>query len=225
MAEVAPPAAPTTLAKPKKVAKPRPKSGTGVKEQIMKIMTSSKDRKGISYIRLKKELAAQGYDVEHNSAHIKRAVRGLIENNTLKQLRGNGATGSFKVCTAPANPKKTTGAKAAGGAKAARAKSNRPKKPVGAKAAAKKPVVANKSKVIKTTKATKAAKATNKGKTSKKVTPAKTTRGGKPVTKRQPAKKAAPSPKSSKKPVKKGPAAAPKTPVKGRARPKGSVKK
>lgn len=223
MAEVAPPAAPTTLAKPRKVAKPRPKSGTGVKEQIMKIMTSSKDRKGISYIRLKKELAAQGYDVEHNGAHIKRAVKGLIEKNTLKQLRGNGATGSFKVCTAPANPKKTTGAKAAGGAKAA--KSNRPKKPAGAKPAAKKPVVAKKSKVIKTTKSTKAAKATNKGKTSKKVTSAKTTRGGKPVTKRQPVKKAAPSPKSSKKPVKKGSAAAPKTPVKGRARPKGSVKK
>lgn len=189
MAEVAPPAAPTTPTKPKKnLSKPRSKSSPGVKELILKIVTNSKDRKGVSYIYLKKALAAQGYDVVHNSAHVKRAVKSMLEKKTLTQIRGNGVSGSFKVCTVPAKPKNAV--------TVARVKAKVAKKPAGAKSASKKAVVPKKSKVTK----------------------ASPRKGKMPAPKKQPVKKVATSPKkkvikkaaapkkaaaTSKKPVKK----------------------
>lgn len=93
MAETAPAAAPA----PKKKA-PRPKKeGPTVGELVLKAVAASKDRNGISFVALKKELGTQGVDVEHNMVYIKRAVRHLMEKGKLIQTKGHGASGSFKV--------------------------------------------------------------------------------------------------------------------------------
>uniref|UniRef100_A0A3B4UHP6 H15 domain-containing protein n=1 Tax=Seriola dumerili TaxID=41447 RepID=A0A3B4UHP6_SERDU len=100
MAEVAPAApaaaAPAKAAK-KKAAKPSKKTGPGASELILKAVSASKERKGLSYVALKKSLAAQGYDVEHNSAHVRRAIKTLVGKGALVQTKGTGASGSFKA--------------------------------------------------------------------------------------------------------------------------------
>uniref|UniRef100_A0A3Q3STD0 Histone H1-like n=1 Tax=Mastacembelus armatus TaxID=205130 RepID=A0A3Q3STD0_9TELE len=101
MAEVAPepaaaPAAPAKAAK-KKSSKASKKSGPGASELILKAVAASKERKGVSYVALKKALASQGYDVEHNSTHIRRAIKTLVEKGSLVQTKGTGASGSFKA--------------------------------------------------------------------------------------------------------------------------------
>nr|XP_033959787.1 histone H1-like [Pseudochaenichthys georgianus] len=85
----------------KKTAKQTKKVGPGAAELILKAVTASKDRKGISYIAVKKALAAQGYE---HTAHIKRAVKRLLEKGSLVQVKGIGATGSFT--RQPINPRR-----------------------------------------------------------------------------------------------------------------------
>uniref|UniRef100_A0A3Q3QFC2 H15 domain-containing protein n=1 Tax=Monopterus albus TaxID=43700 RepID=A0A3Q3QFC2_MONAL len=100
MSEVAPapaapaPAAPAKAAK-KKAAKPSKKSGPAAGELILKAVSASKERRGVSYVALKKSLAAHGYDVEHKSNHIRRAIKSLVEKGALVQTKGTGASGSF----------------------------------------------------------------------------------------------------------------------------------
>ncbi|XP_045071994.1 histone H1-like [Coregonus clupeaformis] len=81
MAEVAPAAAAAAPAKaPKKKAAAKPKkAGPSVGELIVKAVTASKERSGVSLAALKKTLAAGGYD------------------GTLVQTKGTGASGSFKL--------------------------------------------------------------------------------------------------------------------------------
>lgn len=74
MADEVPSAAPAGPAKAlakspkKKATKPAMKVGPGAAELILKAVTASKEREGISHVALKKELAAQGYG---NTAHTK----------------------------------------------------------------------------------------------------------------------------------------------------------
>ncbi|XP_010773293.1 histone H1-like, partial [Notothenia coriiceps] len=121
----------------KKAAKPTKKVGPGAAELILKAVTASKDRKGISYIAVKKALAAQGYE---HTAHIKRAVKRLLENGSLVQVKGIGATGSFKAAEKPKKVAKKPAAKAKKPAAAAA------KKPAAKKPAAKKAVTPKKAK-------------------------------------------------------------------------------
>lgn len=163
MAETAAPAASTTPVKPKKkVSKTRPKTGPGVKELILNIVSNSKDRRGTSYVRVKKALAEGGYDVEHNKVHIKRAVKSLLEMGTLQQTRGSGVSGSFKIGKAADKPKK-----------AVKTADTKPKKP--AKKAAKKTVAKKVAKkpTTKTVAAVKKPKAKTTPKKAKKVAAAK----------------------------------------------------
>uniref|UniRef100_H2TD66 Histone H1 n=1 Tax=Takifugu rubripes TaxID=31033 RepID=H2TD66_TAKRU len=98
MAEVAPapaPAAPAKAAK-KKVSKVK-RSGPTVNELIVKAVSASKERNGVSLAALKKDLAAGGYDVDKNKARLKMAVRSLVSKGTLVQTKGTGASGSFKM--------------------------------------------------------------------------------------------------------------------------------
>uniref|UniRef100_A0A4W6D262 Histone H1 n=1 Tax=Lates calcarifer TaxID=8187 RepID=A0A4W6D262_LATCA len=98
MAEVAPAAAPAAPAKAakKKASKPK-KTGPSVGEQIVKAVAASKERGGVSAAALKKALSAGGYDVEKNKARVKTAIRSLVAKGTLVQVKGTGASGSFKM--------------------------------------------------------------------------------------------------------------------------------
>ncbi|XP_028974801.1 histone H1-like [Esox lucius] len=145
MAEVAPaPAAAAPAKAPKKKAAAKPKkAGPSVGELIVKAVSASKERSGVSLAALKKSLAAGGYDVEKNNSRVKLAVKSLVTKGTLVQTKGTGASGSFKL-----NKKATETKKPAKKAAAPKGKKVAAKKPAAAKkpkkAAAKKPAAAAK---------------------------------------------------------------------------------
>uniref|UniRef100_A0A673I8B3 Histone H1 n=1 Tax=Sinocyclocheilus rhinocerous TaxID=307959 RepID=A0A673I8B3_9TELE len=81
----------------KKAAAKRKTTGPSVSELIVKAVSASKERSGVSLAALKKALAAGGYDVEKNNSRIKIAVKSLVTKGTLVQTKGTGASGSFKL--------------------------------------------------------------------------------------------------------------------------------
>uniref|UniRef100_A0AAQ4PPP9 Histone H1 n=1 Tax=Gasterosteus aculeatus aculeatus TaxID=481459 RepID=A0AAQ4PPP9_GASAC len=187
MAEVAPappPAAPK--AAKKKVSKPK-KVGPSVSDLIVKTVAASKERSGVSAAAVKKALTAGGYDVDKNKARVKTAIKSLVAKGTLVQVKGIGASGSFKMS-------KTTADKPAKKA-APKAKKPAAKKP----AAAKKPKAAAVKKVVAAKKSPKKAK---KPAAAKKVA-----KSPKKVVKKAPAAKKSPVKKVAKPKAKK---AAPK---------------
>ncbi|CAB1319318.1 unnamed protein product [Coregonus sp. 'balchen'] len=127
----------TPATTPKKRSKPK-KTGPTVSDRILKVVSASKDRSGVSLAALKKSLAASGYDVVKNNARLKLAVRRLVAKGYLLQPKGTGASGSFKI-----NKNK---AKAAGAKKSPKkTKRKSPKK-------AKRPAAAKKTKSPRKTK-------------------------------------------------------------------------
>uniref|UniRef100_A0AAQ4PBG4 Histone H1 n=1 Tax=Gasterosteus aculeatus aculeatus TaxID=481459 RepID=A0AAQ4PBG4_GASAC len=175
------------------VSKPK-KVGPSVSDLIVKTVAASKERSGVSAAAVKKALTAGGYDVDKNKARVKTAIKSLVAKGTLVQVKGIGASGSFKMS-------KTTAEKPAKKA-APKAKKPAAKKP----AAAKKPKAAAVKKVAAAKKSPKKAK---KPAAAKKVakSPKKVAKSPKKVA------------KSPKKVVKKAPAAK-KSPVKKVAKPK-----
>uniref|UniRef100_A0A3B1JHH5 Histone H1 n=1 Tax=Astyanax mexicanus TaxID=7994 RepID=A0A3B1JHH5_ASTMX len=139
MAEVAPAPAASAPAKA-----PKKKAGPSVGELIVKAVSASKERSGVSLAALKKALAAGGYDVEKNNSRVKIAVKSLVTKGTLVQTKGTGASGSFKLNKKQAEAKKKPAKKVA-----PKAKKPAAKKPAAAKkpkkVAAKKPAAAKKS--------------------------------------------------------------------------------
>ncbi|XP_056104309.1 histone H1-like [Rhinichthys klamathensis goyatoka] len=173
MAEVAPApavAAPAKAPKKKSAVKAK-KAGPVVGDLIVKTVSASKERSGVSLAALKKALAAGGYDVDKNNSRVKTAIKSLVTKGTLVQVKGTGASGSFKLNKQQAETKKKP-------AKTAVLKVKKPaaKKP----AAAKKPVGKKSPKKVKKPAAKKATKSPKKAK--------------KPAT----PKKAAKSPKKAK---------------------------
>ncbi|KAG7224902.1 hypothetical protein INR49_014818, partial [Caranx melampygus] len=190
MAEVAPApaaAAPAKAAK-KKSTKPK-KVGPSLSELIVKAVSASKERSGVSVSALKKALAAGGYDVEKNKARIKTALKSLVTKETLVQTKGTGASGSFKLNKkAETKPKKPVAKKAA-----PKPKKTAAKKPAAAKkpkktAAAKKPAAKKSPK-----KAKKPAAAAKKAAKS----PKKPTKSPKKAVKKAPAAKKSPAKKKN----------------------------
>uniref|UniRef100_A0A8C4TLP6 Histone H1 n=1 Tax=Erpetoichthys calabaricus TaxID=27687 RepID=A0A8C4TLP6_ERPCA len=96
MAETAPATAPAKAPKKKASAKPK-KIGPSVSDLIVKAVSASKERHGLSLAGLKKALAAGGYDVEKNNARVKLSVKSLVSKGSLVQTKGTGASGSFKI--------------------------------------------------------------------------------------------------------------------------------
>uniref|UniRef100_A0A8C1R8B4 Histone H1 n=1 Tax=Cyprinus carpio TaxID=7962 RepID=A0A8C1R8B4_CYPCA len=96
MAETAPAATATKAAKKKSAVK-RKRTGPSVGELIVKAVSASKERSGVSLAALKKALAAGGYDVEKNNSRVKIAVKSLVTKGILVQTKGIGASGSFKL--------------------------------------------------------------------------------------------------------------------------------
>uniref|UniRef100_A0A3B4DCF1 Histone H1 n=1 Tax=Pygocentrus nattereri TaxID=42514 RepID=A0A3B4DCF1_PYGNA len=107
MTEVAPAAAAAPAKAPKKKGAARPKkAGPSIGELIVKAVSQSKERSGVSLAALKKALAAGGYDVEKKNSRVKLAVKTLVTKGTLVQTKGTGASGSFKLNKKQAEPKK-----------------------------------------------------------------------------------------------------------------------
>ncbi|KAK2867560.1 hypothetical protein Q8A67_025677 [Cirrhinus molitorella] len=205
MAETAPAAAAPPAKAPKKKSASKPKKpGPNVRDLIVKTVTASKERSGVSLAALKKALSAGGYDVEKNNSRVKTAVKSLVTNGTLVQTKGTGASGSFKLNKKQVETKKKPAKKTPVKAK---------------KVAAKKPAAKKSPKKVKKPTATAAKKATKSPKKAKKPTaPKKATKSPKKAKKPAAAKKAAKSPKKAK-------AAKPKTAKPKAAKPKKAAPK
>lgn len=185
---------------PKKKTVARPKrAGPSVGELIVKAVSASTERSGVSLAALKKALSAGGYDVEKNNSRVKLAIKGLVTKGTLVQTKGIGASGSFKL-----NKNQTETTKPAKKAAAPKVKKAPVKKTADAKkskkvAAAKKSPKKAKKPVAASKKAAKSPKKSKKPATPKKTTKSpKKTKAAKPKTvkpKATKAKKAAPKKK------------------------------
>ena len=153
------------VVKAKKPEASHPSSSVMVKAAIENL----KDRKGSSLVAIKKYIAANyKADPVKMSAYIKKALKSGVENKTLLQVKGVGASGSFKLAKEDAKPKKSA----------------KPKK------AAKKPTSSKPKKVASKKKPD--AKATPKKKKVEKSKSAKpSAKAKKPVAKKAPAKKPA----------------------------------
>ena len=178
------------------VQKKKPSKPAGPKtiDLIKTAIVDLKEPKGSSAAAIKKQLAAKGVDVEKKNTIINKALKKGVTDGVLKQVKGTGASGTFKLDTAKAQAaekakakkakaaqrKKDAAAKAKAKKAAAKAKKTAQKKAKGKKPAAKK---AAKKKTVKPKKAPKPKKAAKKPvkKVAKK--PAKK------VTKKKPAKK------------------------------------
>ncbi|XP_038643314.1 histone H1-like [Scyliorhinus canicula] len=143
--ETAPPAAaPVKAVKKQKKAVLRKKpEGPGLGELICRIVADSGDRKGVSLQAIKKQLRCKGVDVDKRGSQIKQSVKRSVDNGSLAQVKGTGASGSFKIVKKTAGGKviKTGAGKKPLVKKAAAKKSPKkaaPKKPAAKKAAAKK---------------------------------------------------------------------------------------
>lgn len=187
-------AAAATVKTPKQKAASKPKkvaSHPPYLEMIQKAIAALKERGGSSRQALLKYILAN-YKVGDNNtavnARIKTALKTGVEKGTLKQSKGTGAAGSFRLGEAKKadKPKKTkTAAKPTKAAKS-------PKKVKKPAAAAKKPKTAVK-KTSKSPKKSKSAAKPKKVKTPKK----QASKAAKPKKAKTPKKKAAAKPKKA----------------------------
>ena len=182
------PATPVKTPKKKAAAKPKkPATHPKYSEMVSKAITALKERGGSSRQAILKYIMANfnvGADAKVVNSHLKISLRNGVKNKTLKQSKGTGASGSFRVGEVPKPAKKKPAKKAVKPKAAKPKKAKTPKKTATKKPAAKKPA---------------AKKPAGEKKTAKPKTAAK-----KPATKKPAAKKTAKSPKKTK------PAAKPK---------------
>lgn len=197
MAEEAPAAAapaPAKVAK-KKAPAPRKKDAVSLPKLILIVLAESKDRKGTSVTVIKKNLSTRGVDLLKANKRINLTLARLVSNGSVVQVKGTGASGSFKLAkTEPAKKVNKVVRKSPVKVRKPASKSKSPAKKAPAKKTTVKKTAAKKTPVKKATPKKAAAKA--------KPSPKKTTKKAavKKVAKKAPAKKAA------KKPVKKAPA-------------------
>ena len=138
----------------KKVAKAKkPAEHPVYAEMIVTAITTLKERNGSSGIAIKKYIKANFAVKDNADVFIRGGLKKGVEKGTLTQVKGNGASGSFKV-TKVEKPKKV-------------------KKPAAKKPAAKKPVAKKATKKPAAKKATPKKKAAAKKPAAKKATPKK----------------------------------------------------
>merc|ERR1712137_467137 len=90
-----------------KVKMPK-QTGPSYQQSIAEILltTGVKDRKGTSAQAIIKMVAAQrGVDVDKARGPVKLALKKMVATNQVKQLKGVGATGSFRLIKAPVDAK------------------------------------------------------------------------------------------------------------------------
>ena len=163
----------------RKAASSHPTSAVMVQAAIAAL----KDRRGSSLVAIKKYIAANyKCDVAKLNSHIKNAIRRGVANGTLAQVKGQGASGSFRLGAKRVN---------AAAAKAKRAKAAQRKKAAAAKKAARRAAARAKKAAAKAKRAAKA-KAKRAAKKAKKPKKKSTKKAAKPKKKRAaPKKKAA----------------------------------
>ena len=158
------PGSPKKAASPKKkVARKAKKPATHppVAQMVIAAIKALKERKGSSLAAIKKYIAANyKCDVAKLAPHIRRFVKKAVADGRLKQTKGAGAAGSFRIGSLP-KPKK-----------AKKPKKKKAKKPKKAKKA-KKPKKAKKAKKPKAAKKTKRAAKPKKSKAKKAAKPKK----------------------------------------------------
>ena len=172
-------ASPAKKAEKKKAAPKKPADHPKYSEMIVAAVGALKDRKGTSKQAIVKYIAANYKVGDSANTHVKAALKRMVTSGALKQVKGAGASGSFKLAEKPKVVKKKKPA-----AKKPAAKKAAPKKAVAKKAAKK-----TTPKKAKKPAAKKAAKKTPK-KAAKKPTPKKPA-AKKPAAKKTPKKKAA----------------------------------
>ena len=168
----------------KKVAAKKPATHPKYSEMIAAAISALKERNGSSRQAIEKYIKANYKVGENPGTHLKMALKRGVVSGLLKQTKGSGASGSFKLAEKPKPAKKPA------------------KKPV-KKTAAKKPTAkktAAKKKPAAAKKSTKKAKSTPK-KAAKKPTAKKSAK--KAAAKKPTAKKAAPKKKTAAKKAKK----------------------
>jgi histone H1/5 len=177
--EVAPKAA---APKVKKAVKPKkPATHPKYSDMIATALNSLKERSGSSRQAILKYITAN-YKVGDNAAtinaHLKLALKSGVKSGAIKQSKGTGASGSFKVGEAKKAAKK-----------AAKPKAAKPKKAISPKkkAGAKKPSAKKAAKPKKSAKkpAAKKAKSPKKAKTAKKAKSPKPKKAAKSPKKQQ----------------------------------------
>ena len=149
---------PAKKAAPKKPAD-HPKYG----EMIAACITSLKERSGSSRQAILKYIQANYKVGDSASTHCKLALRRGVASGQLKQVKGTGASGSFKLAEKPKKPKKKVAANTPAVKKA--------KKPAAKQPAAKNPAAAAKKPAAKAAK--KPVKKAGKKKAAAKKAPAK----------------------------------------------------
>ena len=180
----------STPAKPKaKKAPKKPASHPKYSEMIAKAITALKERGGSSRIAILKHIMANnnvGKDPHAVNPHLKMALKRGVAKGTLKQSKGTGASGSFRLGEKKAAKKKAPKAK----------KPKSPKK----KKVAKKPAGEKKPKAKKAAKPKKAKSPKKAAKPKKAKSPKKPAakKASKPKAKKSP-KKAAKGKKAAKK--------------------------
>ncbi|OWF55199.1 histone H1-delta-like [Mizuhopecten yessoensis] len=181
-------AAASPVKKVKKATKPKvPAAHPPFATMVTAAVGALKDKKGSSKIGILGYIMANykvGDDKKKVSSRVKTALKSGVAKGTLKQVKGVGATGSFKLGDKPKAVKKPA---------AAAKKVKKPKK-----AAATKPKKVAAAKKTKSPKKEKAAKKPAKKVVKPKVKTPKKAAAKKPVAKKPAAKKAA-----AKKPAKK----------------------
>ena len=171
-------ASPKKVQAKKKAAPKKPAEHPKYIEMIEAAITTLKERSGSSRQAITKYIKAN-YKVGDNAdAHIKLALKRNVAGGKLLQVKGTGASGSFKVA-APVKKPKTV----------------KPKKPAAKKPAAKKPAAKKattpKKKAVKKTPKKKAATKKTPKKSATKKPAAKKTAAKKPAVKKAATKKTA----------------------------------
>ncbi|XP_052691998.1 histone H1-delta-like [Crassostrea angulata] len=185
----------TTTPAKKKVTKPKvPAAHPKYVDMIRAALESLKERGGSSRQAILKYIMANykvGNDVNSINAHLKMALKNGVKKGALKQAKGTGASGSFKLGDKPKTEKKPKAKKVA------KPKAAKPKKA----AAAKPKKVAGEKKTAEKKKSPKKAAGPKKVKTPKKKAATKSPKkaAAKPKKVKTPKKSAAKKAKTPKK--------------------------
>ena len=194
-----------TAPKKKAAAKPKkPSTHPKYSEMIQKAIGALKERGGSSRQAILKYVCREysvGTDERTINAHLKMALRAGVKNGSLKQSKGTGASGSFRIGEKAVKPK--TAKKPAAAKPAAAKKAKKPAKPAAKKAASPKKKAVKKPSTPKKAAAKKPAAKKAKAAPAKKAASPKKAAAKKPAAKKPAAKKPAAKKPAAKKAAKK----------------------